>query len=176
MTMHIPSRLAPALALAMLASVTHAGNGPRDSYLDRGRVLSSTPIYEEVNDPKQECWTERVEGTRQSARDRDYGGAILGGLVGGIIGNQLGKGNGRKAATVVGATTGAIVGDRIDNSPESSSDRYVERCRSVDNWSRTVAAYDVVYLYNGHEYRTRLPYDPGNEIKLRVDVRVAESW
>jgi uncharacterized protein YcfJ len=174
-TTTIKYRLAPALLLALWAGLGHAGQARDQGFFDHARVLSSTPVYQEVNDPRRECWTERVE-TRESARDRSYGGAVLGGLVGGILGNQMGKGNGRKAATVFGATTGAIVGDRIDNDADAPGERNVERCRSVDNWTRKVAGYDVVYRYQGHDYTTHLPYDPGPEIKLRVDVRVAENW
>ncbi len=165
-------RLAVAMLRILGGAGAQAGNVRDKPFYDYGRVLSSTPIYEETNDPRRECWTERVEA-RESAGDRSYGGAIIGGLVGGILGNQMGKGNGRKAAAVVGATTGAIVGDRIDNDDaRAASPREVERCRSVDNWTRRVTGYDVVYRYQGHDYTTSLPYDPGPEIKLQVDVRV----
>ncbi len=166
--------------LTLYTGAGMAGGNRSPPYQDHGRVIASTPVYEEVNEPRRECWTERVGETRETVRDRSYGGAILGGLVGGILGNQMGKGNGRKAAVVVGATTGAIVGDNIDNSDtryvERSGPREVERCRSVDNWSRKVSGYNVVYRYHGHEYTTFLPYDPGSEIKLRVNVSVAENW
>lgn len=171
--------LGAAACLSLHAGFAAAG-ASGTQFFDRGRVVSSTPVYEETNLPRRECWTERVGGYRESAGDRSYGGAILGGLVGGILGNQVGKGSGRKAAAVVGATTGAIVGDRIDNDGDRDAERYdtreVERCREVDNWSRKVSGYNVVYRYQGHEYATFLPYDPGSEIKLRVNVSVAENW
>jgi uncharacterized protein YcfJ len=172
--------LACAVLLAVNTGASFAGSRTEQPFFDRGQVVSSQPIYEEVNDPRRECWTERVGTTREVVRDRSYGGAVLGGLVGGIIGNQLGKGSGRKAATVVGATTGAIVGNNIDNDGERyierAPEREVERCRSVDNWTRKINGYNVVYRYHGHEYTTHLPYDPGPEIKLRVNVSVAETW
>jgi uncharacterized protein YcfJ len=172
--------LATAAVLALYAGAGSAGNNSEQQFNDRGRVISSTPVYEEINEPRRECWTERVSESREVVRDRSLGGALIGGLAGGILGHQVGKGSGRKAATVIGAATGAIVGDRIDNDgdryAERSVPREVERCRSIDNWSRKVSGYDVVYRYQGREYSTFLPYDPGPDIKLRVNVSVAENW
>jgi uncharacterized protein YcfJ len=172
--------LASAALLALYAGAGSAAGNPNQSFNDRGRVISSTPVYEEINQPRRECWTERVTESRETVRDRSVGGALIGGLAGGILGHQVGKGSGRKAATIVGAATGAIVGDRIDNDgdryAESRAPRDVEHCRSVDNWSRKVSGYDVIYRYGGQEYRTFLPYDPGSEIKLRVNVSVDENW
>jgi uncharacterized protein YcfJ len=34
-----------------------------------------------------------------------------------------------------------------------------------------VVAYDVTYEYNGHQFRTRMPYQPGERIAVNVDVR-----
>lgn len=169
-----------AALFSLHAGVALASGDSSESFQDRGRVISSTPVYEEINQPRRECWTERVSESREAVRDRSLGGAIIGGLAGGILGHQVGKGSGRKAATVIGAATGAIVGDRIDNDGNryavSTEPREVERCRSVDNWSRKVSGYDVVYRYQGREYSTFLPYDPGSEIKLRVNISVADSW
>lgn len=164
--------------LGMHGSWTLAGNNPEVRYSDRGRVISSTPVYEEVNNPRRDCWTERVGESRETVRDRSYGGAIIGGLVGGILGNQIGKGSGRKAAAVLGATTGAIVGNNVDNDGERyverSYPREVERCRSVDHWTREVVGYDVVYRYQGREYTTFMTREPGDEVKLNVNHSVAD--
>jgi uncharacterized protein YcfJ len=178
------TRLTKTLGIAGLAllglqgSAALAGNNPEVRFSDRGRVISSTPVYEEVNTPRRDCWTERVGESRETVRDRSYGGAIIGGLVGGILGNQIGKGSGRKAAAVLGATTGAIVGNNVDNDGERyverSYPREVERCRSVDHWTRTVVGYDVVYRYQGREYSTFMARDPGAEVKLQVNLSVAE--
>lgn len=142
-------------------------------YADTARVVSSTPVYEEFNSPRRECWTERT-GYRYEREDRSYGGAILGAIVGGVVGNQFGKGSGNKAATAAGAAIGAIAGDNIDNDDRRGYRRPVEeeRCRSVDNWSRRVTGYDVVYRYHGREYSTFLPYEPGDTLKVRVHVSI----
>jgi uncharacterized protein YcfJ len=178
------TKLTPAIRVGLvgllsLSAMPGFAAGPGQSFYDRARVVSSTPVYEEINEPRRDCWTERVTEYRQPERDRNYGGAIIGGLAGGILGHQLSKGSGKNVATVVGATTGAIVGDRIDNSGSGGAEaapREVERCKTVDNWTRRITGYNVVYRYQGHDYTTFLPRDPGPELKVRVDVGVAENW
>lgn len=45
-------------------------------------------------------------------------------------------------------------------------------CRDVpvERQFRRLAAYEVDYMYKGSKYRSRMPFDPGNRIKLRVSV------
>ncbi|MFT4255861.1 MAG: hypothetical protein QM599_02690 [Pseudoxanthomonas sp.] len=46
------------------------------------------------------------------------------------------------------------------------------RCRSVPSsheFQRPVA-YDVDYIYKGMKYRSRLPEDPGNRLRIRISV------
>ncbi len=148
---------------------------PRGDYSDYATVVASTPIYEEVNSPRQECWQEQAGYERE--RERSYGGAIVGGLVGGVLGNQVGKGTGKAVATAVGAATGAIVGDNVNNSGHAASasrPRYEERCRTVDRWERRLTGYDVTYRYQGREYSALMPYDPGNRVRVVVDVKLAD--
>lgn len=40
----------------------------------------------------------------------------------------------------------------------------------VEREFRRLAAYEVDYMYKGSKYRSRMPHDPGNRIKLRVSV------
>jgi uncharacterized protein YcfJ len=39
-----------------------------------------------------------------------------------------------------------------------------------------VVGYDVVYRYQGREYTTFMPYDPGRTVKVRVQVSLDERW
>ena len=50
---------------------------------------------------------------------------------------------------------------------ESSETRYRHRRE------QRIDGYDVVYKYKGQRYSTRMPYDPGRRIKVRVDIRPA---
>jgi len=141
-----------------------------DVYYDTARVLSAIPQTERVNMPRQECQTEYTQS--YNSGDRDIGGSIIGGIAGGLIGSQIGKGKGRIAGAAVGAATGAIVGDRIDNSDrhDGYSTRPVERCYQVDNWQVVNRGYLVTYRFNGRDYTTNMPNDPGSTINVRVSV------
>lgn len=176
-----PTRLIATLTLLFTASSV-AWAGPRydrdGPLFDQAQVISSTPVYENVNTPRQECWTEEVGGYYERASERSYGGAVIGGIVGGLLGKQVGRGSGRTAATIAGAATGAIVGDNIDNDGHRGTvyrePRTVERCRSVDNWSQRVSGYNVQYRYMGRDYSAVLPYDPGDTVRVSVQVNLAE--
>nr|WP_233671440.1 hypothetical protein [Luteimonas cellulosilyticus] len=45
-------------------------------------------------------------------------------------------------------------------------------CRMVpiEREFRRPIAYDVDYVHKGVKYRSRLPYDPGNRMRVRVSV------
>lgn len=162
------SRIALVVSLAALASSLYAAD-----FTDLAPVISSTPIYERVNAPRQECWNETVT-THRYRRDRSSGvGALIGGIAGGIIGHQVGKGTGKDVATAVGAVTGAIVGDRIDNQDEGyyeSRPRSVQRCRTVDDYREEIRGYNVIYRYAGRDITARLPYDPGPHVRIAIGV------
>jgi uncharacterized protein YcfJ len=148
-----------------------------DGFTTRAKVLASTPVYETINEPRQECWTETVGYETRSTRDGNAGGAILGAIAGGLIGSTVGKGDGKVAAAAVGAATGAVVGDRMSEGGTryESRPQQVERCRTHDNYREVISAYDVRYRFQGREYSTRLPYDPGKWLALNVSFSVAED-
>jgi len=52
-----------------------------------------------------------------------------------------------------------------------------EKCRAVpvEREFRRPIAYDVDYTYRGAKYRSRLPEDPGNRVRIRVSVRPVAS-
>lgn len=166
-----------ALALALIGMTGFAFSSPSMAagFQDRAEVVSSTPVYESVNEPRRECWNEQV-GV-EAPRQRDYGGAVIGGLVGGLLGHQIGRGSGRDWGTAVGAATGAIVGDNIDNDGHQAVagvPRYEQRCRQIDNWSRRLSGYNVTYRYQGQAYSAFLPHDPGRTVRVNVNVSLAE--
>lgn len=134
------------------------------------RAVNVVPITETVNRPGQHGWTE----TRQMQQEprHDPGRAILGTIAGGILGSEIGKGNGRVAAAAVGAGIGAVTGDRIANGDAqvTTTTLPVQRCESVDNLEMRVAAYRVTYEYDTYRFTTRLPYYPGNEMRVNVAV------
>lgn len=72
-------------------------------------------------------------------------------------------------ARVLGAVRGALTPDpRVDEvSPSAGGE-----CRMVplEREFRRPIAYDVDYVHKGIKYRSRLPEDPGNRLRVRVSV------
>ncbi len=167
------------LTAAMLVGTGTAQADYRDNNDDllvRARVVSSIPVYESVNEPRKECWTESSGYETRSYRSNNTGGSVIGAIAGGLLGATVGKGNGRVAAAAVGAATGAIVGDRWnDGERHASYPQQVERCRTTDNVRQVLNGYDVRYRFEGREFATRLPYDPGDWLNLKVSFSVAEN-
>lgn len=102
-------------SLLALSLFSLYGNAVAADFTDTARVVSSTPIYERVSEPKRECWMETVQ---VAPKERSMGGAVVGGVAGGLLGSQVGGGSGNTAATGAGAVAGAVVGDRVSN-PDS---------------------------------------------------------
>lgn len=170
--------LIAALLAASGAAQAGPGRGNGDGFTARAQVLASTPVFETINEPRRECWTETVGYETQSYRESNNGGgAIIGAIAGGLIGSTVGKGNGKVAAAAVGAATGAVVGDRWNDGGTryESRPQQVERCRTHDDHRQVINGYDVRYRFQGHEYSTRLPYDPGKWLTLNVSFSVAED-
>jgi len=61
-------------------------------------------------------------------------------------------------------------GTRYESVPQQ-----VERCQTHDNFREVIAGYDVRYRFEGREYVTRLPYNPGKWLTLNVSFTVAEN-
>jgi uncharacterized protein YcfJ len=172
-------RIFPRMALtgfaAMAALVLQAANAA--DFTDIAPVVASTPIFEHVNAPKQECWNEQVTTQTQGSGGSPLG-AIVGSIAGGVIGHQIGSGRGNAVATGVGAVTGAVIGDKVDpnggvlggSANAQTREQVVQRCRTVDNWQEIVRGYNVTYRYNGRDVTVRLPYDPGPNVRVAVSV------
>ncbi len=150
------------------------------SFVDRARVQSVEPQYENVAIPRQECASQWVNEARPVVSGSNgYGGAIVGGVAGGIVGNQVGKGHGREAATAVGAVIGALAGDRIANNNQppqyEQAQREVRTCRTVEDVQQRLTGYRVTYLYGGNQYTTITREQPGSTLPVRVSVTPVEE-
>jgi uncharacterized protein YcfJ len=138
-----PVRLALAAGgLAALAAL------PAAAYDTWAPVTSTRPIYSEINDPTQQCWTEHVVG-HEAMRVDEAPIGVRGRVIDRPGGNDL------------------VVVPRAHE---------VQRCQTVDNTRMQLQGYEVHYVYDGHEYVTRLSYDPGSRIRVNVDVNTAQPY
>ncbi len=132
---------------------------------------------------------DRFRGEAQDQKNGSLNG-LLGALVGGAIGNQFGDGNGRKAMTVLGALAGAGIatsrprqrqyhrdgysdsGARFDQR-HSNATRYGNtHCRTLQRITEQerIEGYRVTYRYLGQEFEKITDEDPGNTIRVRVEM------
>jgi uncharacterized protein YcfJ len=164
--------IAAAVTLCVGAPSVFANGGGFEDY---ARVREVTPQYQSVNVPRQECYSEVVPQQRYSRGSDSIVGPLIGGVAGGLLGSRFGQGNGRVASAAVGAVVGTIAGDRIANRGTRVEyvDREVRRCRTVDNWESRISGYRVTYEYQGRAYSTMLPYDPGPQLPVHVNVEPA---
>jgi uncharacterized protein YcfJ len=132
-----------------------------------GKVISSTPIIQQVAVPRQVCNNQQVvsEGQKSGA------GAAMGAIAGGAIGNSMGQGSGRAAATMLGLFGGAILGDKVEGggAPEV---RNVQSCSQQMFYENRTMAYNVVYEFAGKQYSVQMPQDPGPTVRLQITPMV----
>jgi hypothetical protein len=67
--------LVAALLAASGAAQAGPGRGDADGFTARAKVLASAPVYETINEPRRECWTETV-GYETRRESGTAGGAI----------------------------------------------------------------------------------------------------
>lgn len=137
-------------------------------------VLRVDPVYGVVqaNVPRQQCYDQQVV---HQDRGNSTASTILGAVVGGVLGSTIGKGDGRRAATVAGAVAGGAVGNGVSNHG-GSYETTQTNCTMVNTVSeqRQIVGYDVEYRYRGEVYESRLNYDPGERLRVRVSVTPAD--
>jgi uncharacterized protein YcfJ len=145
--------------------------------------------YREAN------YDDRSYETRYEDRSHSAGpnaGTIIGAVIGGAIGRQMGNSQGgRDRGTVAGAVLGGVIGTQVardahsDRGYDDRDDRRyrhveyervpvtrtVDRCETVTDYREEIRGYDVTYRYNGRNYTSRMPYDPGSTIQVDVGVR-----
>ncbi|HET7728758.1 MAG TPA: glycine zipper 2TM domain-containing protein [Usitatibacter sp.] len=184
------------LVIALASLSTLAAPAFAESFPDRARVLSVRPVVERIPVEREECWNDRVRGyedrrvTRSDTGAAIGPGTVLGAVIGGVVGHQFGNSSGgRDRGTAAGAIVGGLVGNQIDRDQGNIRpgervteiervpvERNVERCRLVNEVREATLGFDVRYEYNGHEFTTRLPRDPGRNLRVRVEVVPVEGF
>ena len=128
-----------------------------------GRVISSTPVQQQIGVPRQVCTTDQVN----VQQPKSGAGAAMGAIAGGAVGNAIGNGGGRAVATMIGIVGGAILGDNVEGSPPGQLQN-VQRCAVQNFYENRTVAYNVVYEYAAKQYAVQMPNDPGPTIQLQV--------
>ena len=149
------------LALVLLAGMSALSASAQAEEV--GRVISSTPMIQQVAVPRQVCTNEQVvsQGSKSGA------GAAMGAIAGGAIGNSMGQGSGRAAATMLGLFGGAILGDKVEG-PGTPEVRTVQNCSQQMFYENRTMSYTVVYEFAGKQYTVQMPQDPGPTVRLQV--------
>ena len=151
------NRLHLLLPLALISTwpVAHAQ--------EMARVVSSTPITQQVTVPRQICNDTQV----LVQQPRSGAGATVGAVAGGIIGSQFGGGSGKAAATALGIIGGAILGDQLEGQPAPVA-RTATSCTQQITYENRVVGYNVVYEYAGRQYTAQMNTDPGPQLTIQV--------
>jgi uncharacterized protein YcfJ len=66
-----------------------------------------------------------------------------------------------------------MIGDRAANQNAGTGavqEQAVKQCRMVDSYETRTTGYNVEYDYRGRIYSNFMSYDPGQRIRLRVNV------
>jgi uncharacterized protein YcfJ len=150
-----------------------AGGG-NDAHYAWADVLRVDPVYGVVQTatPTQQCYDQQV--TQQTPSNKGIG-TVLGAVVGGVLGSTIGHGRGNTAATVGGAVVGGAVGNSVASGGQTyTSNQTVCQPGSQVSQQRQIIGYDVEYRYHGDVYMSRLSYDPGERLRIRVNVAPAD--
>lgn len=127
------------------------------------RVLSSTPVLQQVAVPRTVCSVD--PNAANTGRSGSGVGALIGGLIGGAIGNSIGRGDGRAAATAIGLMGGAILGDQTERRDAAAAGT---TCTTQTSYETRPIAWNVVYEYAGRQYSAQMPSDPGPWLRLQI--------
>lgn len=152
------------LATAMLCTAVCSAQ-------EAARVISSTPVVQQIAVPRRVCSIEQVA----VQQPKSGAGALMGAIAGGAVGNSVGGGSGRAVATMLGTFAGAVLGDKVEGAPAAQAAN-VQRCVVQNFYETGATVYNVVYEFAGKQYTVQLPKDPGPTLMVQVaPVGVAAS-
>lgn len=166
------------VSLAVLFTAVAATAHGQTSY-EYAPVLEANPVYQlvERSEPVRQCWEEEVAVDHYQGGRQSHTPLLVSTIIGGAIGNAVGHGKSNKR---VGAVLGAMLGHSIGrdiiregSGPVVREYQTVERCETVYQQfeEERLVGYQVTYLYDGQEYTVRMNSDPGEQIRVRVNVQ-----
>src|SRR3569832_1047759 len=122
-----------ALAVASAIAACGAPAASAQGVTTWATVTQTRPIYSQVNDPQQRCWSERVVEQQVMRVDE----APIG-----VHGSVIPQPHGNDLVAV-------------------PREREVQRCGTVDTTRMQLQGYEVHYVYSKHKNTTQKPNDPG---------------
>lgn len=135
----------PAMAQADLDPEAAPARQPENVRVEYAQVLRAEPVYQTL---RATTMVERCEASTPVEDTQESKTGI---------------------ARVLGAVRGALTPDpKVEEVAPSAGGQ----CRMVplEREFRRPIAYDVDYVHRGVKYRSRLPADPGNRMRVRVSV------
>lgn len=153
---------ASTLRVSSLAGAAALASLPTPAMDILARVVSSTPVVQQVAVPRQVCNNQAYI----TQAPRSGAGALMGALAGGAAGNAIGDGGGRAAATMIGLVGGAMLGDRIEGGGPQIQN--LPQCATQTFYENRVSHYNVVYEYQRTQYTAQMLNDPGLYVRLQV--------
>lgn len=128
-----------------------------------GRVISSTPVIQQVAVPRTYCNQQQVYQEPQTSG----AGGLMGAIAGAGVGSQIGSGSGTAAAMMIGAIGGALLGNNIESS--GARQAYAQPvCGTETTYENRTMGYNVTYEYAGRQHTVQMPYDPGPTVQLQI--------
>ena len=160
----------------VLADKKHSHHNDRYyGHVDTARVLDAQPIYETVSysEPVREC---HIEQRVVRHRHKSNTPVILGSIIGGAIGSELGHGHSnKKIGAVVGSILGGSIASDIQHNHHHHGHRVVKNervCTTIEkvSYREELVGYNVRYKYKGRVYHTTMANDPGERIRVSVNI------
>lgn len=153
----------------------------RDPYDDRDPYAGRDPDYDRDPYARRDPYYDRdpYAGDHPGTRAGSNAAAVIGGIAGAVLGSKVGSGSGSYAAAAVGSMLGSMAGREIYEQHQRELREHsgiVRVCDPIpvrddgDALAPSRGGYDVTYEYNGRQYTRRMDYNPGDRIRVRVDI------
>lgn len=145
----MPPLIVLSVALAAPAMAQSVGTQPENVRTEYAQVLRAEPVYQTLRTTNmvEECDPPTSTAPEQEAPRRGIG-------------------------RLVDSVKNVFSEEEQAKSPPGKPADRAKKCRMVpmDKEYRRPIAYDVDYVHHGIKYRSRLPFDPGNRMRVRVSV------
>lgn len=132
-------------------------------------VVAVKDVVETVVTPRQRCEDVQVRHQAPVKDQHRIAGTVVGGLAGGLLGSTIGGGSGKTIATVAGAAAGGYAGNQVQKNMQEKDvvTKLERRCKTVNDKSQRVVAYDVTYRLDGKQGVARTSFKPGAQLPVK---------